>query len=187
MIKKKLSFRDPEGFIFKANEKIYRAVKKKNYEFFLNLTNMQWFKDYEKEEKIQKSYFLEDNFNLDVIKLSNDNFILEHKEFFFPIFANEMCSSQLYESALLTLDILNKAIDNNIIIKDASAWNIIFENSKPKFIDITSFEKWDGNYIWKAYGQFVRHFIVPLAINKYKNIPVSFIFNNYRICKPRCF
>lgn len=180
MIEKKLSFRDPEGFVFKQNNKIFRAVKKNNYKFFLNLINMQWFKDFAKEEKIQNTYFIEYNYNLDATKLSNDYFILEHKEFFLPIFANEMCSSQLYESALLTLDILDQAIDNNIIIKDASAWNIIFENSKPKFIDITSFEKWDGNYIWRAYGQFVRHFIVPLAINKYKNIPISFIFNNYR-------
>ena len=33
--------------------------------------------------------------------------------------------------------------------------------------------------VWSAYGQFVRHFIVPLIINKETAIKTSFLFNNY--------
>jgi hypothetical protein len=46
-------------------------------------------------------------------------------------------------------------------LKDASAWNIIFDGCRPVFCDLTSLESIQSHEWWAA-GQFARHFIGPL-------------------------
>lgn len=76
----------------------------------------------------------------------------------------EWSFSQLRDAALLTLDLHLLALDHDCILKDASAYNIQFLNSKPVFIDLLSFEHWQKGQPWQAYGQFCRHFLAPLAL-----------------------
>jgi len=47
------------------------------------------------------------------------------------------------------------------------------------FIDITSFEEWDKSRNWYAYGQFMRHFVIPLLAYKYTGINVGTMFSNH--------
>jgi len=168
----KISFRDPSGFVFEKNNKIYRAISISEKTFFTTLFSSGWFEKFLIDKKIQ---------NFKITEEFNDNklFFLEHKKFEFPIVPSQFCAEQLYRGGLLTLDIAMEAIKNNIILKDASAWNILFNNSEPTFCDITSFEKWDGSKNWYAYGQFARHFIIPLIIFKHSNVNVSKLFQIY--------
>ena len=43
----------------------------------------------------------------------------------------EWCSEQLRDAALLTLDVLEAAMDKGMILKDASAFNIQFLKGRP--------------------------------------------------------
>ena len=76
----------------------------------------------------------------------------------------EWCFSQLRDAALLTLRLLDQALDNNLILKDASAFNVQFIGTKPVFIDLLSFEKRQPDKPWQAYRQFCMHFLAPLAL-----------------------
>ena len=58
-------------------------------------------------------------------------------------------------------------------LKDASAYNIQFLEGKPVFIDTLSFEEYKQDTPWKAYGQFCRHFLAPLALMSYKDINLN--------------
>ena len=58
-------------------------------------------------------------------------------------------------------------------LKDASAYNIQFLEGKPVFIDTLSFEEYEQNTPWKAYGQFCRHFLAPLALMSYTDINLN--------------
>ena len=58
-------------------------------------------------------------------------------------------------------------------LKDATAYNIQFENGKPIFIDTTSFEKYTEGQPWIAYKQFCQHFLAPLALMSYTDIRLS--------------
>jgi len=65
---------------------------------------------------------------------------------------------------LLTLDILLQAIPNNYILKDSSAFNIQFLDSKPIFIDSLSFDEYIEGSPWVGYKQFCQHFLNPLLL-----------------------
>ena len=79
----------------------------------------------------------------------------------------EWSFDQLKDAALLTLKILKKALAKDFILKDASSFNIQFENSKAIFIDTLSFEPYKENTPWIAYRQFCEHFLAPLALRSF--------------------
>ncbi len=76
----------------------------------------------------------------------------------------EWSFSQLKDAALLTLNIQNIALEYNMSLKDASAYNVQFNDGKPIFIDTLSFEKYKANQPWVAYQQFCEHFLAPLVL-----------------------
>ncbi len=64
-------------------------------------------------------------------------------------------------------------------LKDATAYNIQFENGKPIFIDTTSFEKYTEGEPWIAYKQFCQHFLAPLALMSYTDIRLNHLLKTY--------
>ena len=50
---------------------------------------------------------------------------------------------------------------------------MVFDGPKPMFVDVSSFERWDNEKTWFAYGQFCRHFIIPLILSKKINLKIS--------------
>ncbi len=94
-------------------------------------------------------------------------------------YPHQWCFSQLQDAALLTLNICKKALQKNMILKDASAFNIQFKNSKAIFIDTGSFTAYHEEEPWQAYGQFCRHFIAPLLLMKHVDISLNKLFIEY--------
>lgn len=85
----------------------------------------------------------------------------------------EWSFSQLKDAAVATLRIQKTAIENNMTLKDASAYNMQFLDGKPIFIDTLSFETYTAGQPWQAYGQFCRHFLAPLALMAYTDVRLS--------------
>lgn len=82
----------------------------------------------------------------------------------------EWCFSQLKDAALCTLSVLTKALDHGMILKDASAFNIQFQDGRPIFIDTLSFDFIKDGEPWNAYRQFCQHFLAPLALIADRNV-----------------
>ena len=76
----------------------------------------------------------------------------------------EWCFSQLKDAALLTLKIAAQALQRDMVLKDASAYNVQFIGHRPVFIDTLSFEAYEEGAPWVAYRQFCQHFLAPLAL-----------------------
>lgn len=76
----------------------------------------------------------------------------------------EWCDAQLASAARLTLEISRSLLDSLHELKDASAWNVIFVGTKPLFCDLLSFRSITRREWW-AFGQFARHFALPLAVS----------------------
>ena len=83
----------------------------------------------------------------------------------FVTLPTEWCDSQFYSAAQLTLRLQQEALNEGWELKDASAWNIVFDGLHPIFVDLLSFQPLE-NQRWHAAGQFCRHFIFPLLIAK---------------------
>ena len=76
---------------------------------------------------------------------------------------SEWSDAQLHAAAQLTLQLQSEAVAEGFDLKDASAWNIIFDGTRPMFCDLLSFVPLASRKWWAA-GQFARHFVLPLAL-----------------------
>lgn len=87
----------------------------------------------------------------------------------------EWCDAQLYDAAELTLALAASAVDAGYELKDASAWNVIFDGTKPIFCDLLSIVPLTLRNWW-AFGQFARHFVLPLLVARHRGMPASQTF-----------
>jgi len=78
---------------------------------------------------------------------------------------SEWTDAQLFAAAKLTLELQVEAVESGFDLKDGSAWNVIFDGCRPVFCDLLSFE---GllEQPWWAFGQYARHFLLPLLVSK---------------------
>lgn len=76
----------------------------------------------------------------------------------------EWCDAQLRAAADLTLEVARAALAGGFELKDASAWNVVFDGAAPRFCDHLSFQPIAARQWW-AFGQFVRHFVFPLGVS----------------------
>ncbi len=91
----------------------------------------------------------------------------------------EWCFSQLQDAALTTLQVQNTALKFDMLLKDASAYNIQFHKGKPIFIDTLSFEKAVLDKPWVAYRQFCQHFLAPLSLMSYTDVRLNQLLKIY--------
>ncbi len=163
------SFRDNSGFIFKTDGIIYRQINqvyRENYEYLLSSGLY--------DELVQKKLLIShEEINLDIEKDENFYKIIKPNQIEYISYPYEWCFSELKDAALLTLKIQEIALEYGMVLKDASGYNIQFVNGKPIFIDTLSFEKYQENKPWVAYGQFCRHFLAPLALMSLTDIRLN--------------
>lgn len=91
----------------------------------------------------------------------------------------EWCDAQIHDAAKATLAIGRRLLPAGHELKDASAWNIVFEGCTPRFCDHLSFAPLSRRQWW-AFGQFCRHFIFPLAISAWRGQLGSASFKVHR-------
>jgi SAM-dependent methyltransferase len=78
----------------------------------------------------------------------------------------------------LTLEFCRQLLHQGWILKDATPLNILFDGSRPVFVDVLSVERRDpASPLWLAYGQFARTFLLPLAAYKYLGWPLAATLN----------
>ena len=151
---------DPIGTVSKENGKVIRRLYKE-------LGKDNFLYSNQVEQLVACNMLI--NFQIETNKIIVSN------EIPFVTYPYEWCDAQLYDSAVLTLDISQSISKFGYELKDASAWNVIFEYCKPVFCDHLSFQKIETQNWW-AFGQFIRHFILPLVLSKYKNLKSHFAF-----------
>jgi hypothetical protein len=76
----------------------------------------------------------------------------------------------LRDAARLQLDLVARALDEDLTTKVASAYNIQFVGSTPRFIDVGSFERLRPSEPWYGYRQFHMHFLLPLMLQAYRGV-----------------
>ena len=173
-----ISWRDPSGFVAKKDGRIFRAVSTASIPQVQQLLESGWYR-----QGVTDGWFPESEWVAGRVPSVVDTGQLrwlEHRALAFPCYAHEITALQLYDAAKLTLAIAATALEHGWIIKDASAWNILFEHGKPRFCDILSFERTDDSGIWLAYAQFCRHFLIPLLLYRDAGMQPSSLFVLHR-------
>lgn len=97
--------------------------------------------------------------------------LLEHHRIPFISYPYEWSFEMLKDAALLHLDLLDQSLNSDIILKDASPYNIQWQGTSPIFIDTASFVRLPEGSTWTGYRQFCELFLFPLMLQAYKGIP----------------
>lgn len=96
--------------------------------------------------------------------------VLRHEPIAFLSYPYEWCFSMLKDAALLQLDLLRAALEEDMILKDATPFNVQFSGTRPVFIDIPSFTELKPGDAWVGYRQFCEIFLYPLMLTAYKGV-----------------
>ena len=171
---KRISYRDPDGYIIATDTSLYRIVYTSFQEDLLLIEQNNLLADTRlvRHTKLDKEKVPRDLRDW-LSQNENESNILAifQIEKIFPIsYAWEWTISMLKDAALLTLDLQRSLIPLGLTLKDANSYNIQFVNGKPVFIDLLSIKKEEVIYPWHAYGQFLRHFSFPLILAKYNKL-----------------
>src|SRR5579863_2946044 len=96
---------------------------------------------------------------------------LKHDTIPYVSYPYEWTFGMLQDAALLHLDLLAAALDEDFTVKDGTAYNVQWVGHRPIFIDVLSFEKLPAGQPWAGYRQFCQTFLYPLFLQAYKDVP----------------
>lgn len=164
------SFRDPAGYVYYENDKIYRKINKVYFKEYNHMLDSGLYK-----ELLSKGYVV----NYKEVSKNKDSITIEVQKIPFISYPYEWCFNELKDAALLTLKIQKEALLHGMYLKDASSYNVQFYNGKAIFIDTLSFGIYEEGEPWGAYGQFCRHFMGPLLLMRYVDERANCLLKNY--------
>lgn len=170
------SFRDPSGYIFRSDDgTLYRQVNK------IFQADFDEFKSCGLYNELVTQKILIPHQEINKNLTGSEDYYTTLKPVVIPFisYPYEWSFDMLKEAALLTLQAAKEAMKYNMMLKDASSYNVQWFEGKMIFIDTLSFEKWDASKPWVAYRQFCEQFLAPLALMHYLQLPLQNLLLSY--------
>ncbi len=160
------SFRDPDSRVFYRGATVYRALSPDGYEDFHALAASGLLDD----QRIVRTALVHDDAPAGDLLDGATAAVLQHERIPFVSYPYEWTFSMLQDAALLQLDLLIAALDCDLTLKDASAYNVQFVGTSPVFIDVGSFERLRPGELWVGYRQFCMLYLFPLLLQAIKGV-----------------
>jgi SAM-dependent methyltransferase len=163
------SFRDPAGFVFRRDGTLYRQINVSYMEDYSQLMSSGLY------DELTSQGLLIPHRAADVLisEPGLGHLVIQPDEVRFISYPYEWSPGQLLAAAEATLLIQQLAMRFGMSLRDASAYNIQFHRGQPTLIDSLSFERIEDGAPWKAYNQYCRHFLAPLALMKHVDVRLS--------------
>ncbi len=155
-IKFKMLTRDDVGRVFWWKGRIFRAINKDKEKQTRELLNNGLIDELVKKNMIPKTW--ETNF-----KLNDYDLILEHEKIKRVIYPYEWSFEMLKDAAILVLKLNQISEKYGFETKDSHGYNILFDNTTPKFVDFGSFVKKEG-IAWRNKQGFYENYYYNLRL-----------------------
>lgn len=169
------SYRDTSGFVFRHEGAVYRYVHP-NYEVhFTKLMSSGLYDELVKKQRLITHKEITESNKFDIAP----GRILLPEQIPFISYPYEWSFDMWKDAALLTLQIALVSLQKEMILKDATPFNIQFYKGKPIFIDTLSFENYEQGKPWVAYRQFSECFLAPLLLMHYCHPDTGKLFTAY--------
>lgn len=163
------TFRDPAGYVEFAGDDVLRHVHAAGADDALKFLQSELAKRWQASGEMVASEI--DHSQIDD---QSDDLLIRHPRIFFPSYPWEWGLLQWRAAAHLTLKLCAEAVEQGLLLKDATPLNVLFDGPRPVFVDVLSFDPREpGNPIWLAQGQFVRTFLLPLLAHQYLGWPLA--------------
>ncbi|MBI5020651.1 MAG: class I SAM-dependent methyltransferase [Ignavibacteriales bacterium] len=164
------SFRDRHGRIIYSGGSVYRGISELTLQNWNALIATKFFQPATEQNKLVQTIKVEKNQLSDISIGEGWAAVLKHQVIPFISYPYEWSFGMMKDAALLQLELLEKAIKEDMTMKDATSFNIQWFGANPVFIDIASFENLNPGTPWVGYRQFCEMFLYPLMLQAYKNI-----------------
>jgi ribosomal protein L11 methylase PrmA len=163
------SFRDPEARVFVAGDRVLRALGAEAAARYDAVRASGLLDALEQEGLVVASRAAPEAPPAGFVRM------LEHDALAFVSYPYEWPFSLLKRAALLHLDLHRRALERDVTLTDASAYNLQFRGNdkgcRPVFIDIASFRPYKEGELWAAHRQFCEQFLNPLLLAAQFGIP----------------
>jgi hypothetical protein len=169
------SFRDPSGFVFTRDGTLYRQVNRSFKASFDAFIASGLYRELADEGLLIPHR----DAPLALAATGEACALIQPDPIPFISYPYEWSFGQLRDAALLTLAIQERALRRDFVLRDASAYNVQFQNGRPVFIDTLSFEPRIEGTPWVAYRQFCEHFLVPLLLMSRRDVRYGILLRSY--------
>lgn len=149
------TFRDPAGSVEVRADGVFRSIRTPFDAEILEFLALPLASELVAQERLVAS---------EVVSAADaETLLLRHPRISFQSFPWEWAPSLWLAAAELTLNLCSDLVRHGWLLKDATPLNILFQGTRPIFVDVLSIERMDSHRpIWLAYGQFVRTFLLPM-------------------------
>lgn len=162
------SFRDPESRVYYDERgDVLRSLSKEGLDDWQALASSGLFRRFSSTGQLVATDLVE----VDDSSRNGWSGFLKHERIPFISYPYEWTFSMLKDAALLELDLVCAGLDEALILKDATPYNVQWRGTQPVFIDVGSFERLRPGEPWAGYRQFCMLFLYPLLLQAYRGIP----------------
>lgn len=163
------SFRDPDSRVFLTDEGVFRALSERGREDWRALRSSSVFGELTGSGALVAT----DELEVAVPDVVPGEWaaVLRHERVPFVSYPYEWTFGMLRDAALLQLETLRRCLDEGLMLKDSSPYNVQWRGAAPVFVDVGSFERLRDGEPWVGYRQFCMLFLYPLMLQAYKGVP----------------
>jgi len=169
------SFRDRGSRVVAVEDQIYRCLDERAWNDWRHVSQTPFYRDAAAAGHVIETHEVpreqRDVLQFLELPLPETAGLLAHARIPFISYPYEWPFELLKKGAQRHLELMGRALRDNVILKDASPYNIQFRGVEPVFIDIGSFTPLQPGEPWIAYRQFCEMFLFPLMLQAYRGIP----------------
>jgi len=151
------SFCSSDGRLFHWNGQLYRAISYDRTPFFENLWKNGVI------DKLVHNGFLVESKPVD-LHIDGYGMVINHRELPIITYPFEWCDQALFDAALYLLSLNLNLLEHGLMTHDVHPWNIMFEQTKPIFVDLGSIQTYDKINFEKWIENFYRFYLRPLHL-----------------------
>jgi hypothetical protein len=168
------SFRDWDGRVFRTNGRVFRALTSTGLADWEALSASDFYRRFSESGALVGTW-PDDEGVLDDVRRADPTAgweaVLGHERLPFVSYPYEWPFSMLKTAALLQLELTSSALAEDLMLKDATPYNVQWRGSQPVFIDVGSFERAREGEAWVGYRQFCTLYLFPLLLEAYRGVP----------------
>ena len=151
------SFVDPNGRVFEWRGEIYRMLAPTYAARWKELVDQGVIAGLIREGLLVESEWT------NLTTESGEN-VLRHRRVPVVSYCYEWVPGMLQAAALVTLELCIRLAERGLTLQDGHPWNVLFDGTKPVYIDAGSIVPARDDILWAPYQQFCNFFLFPLYL-----------------------
>ena len=151
------SFVDPNGRVFEWRGDIYRMLEPEYAARWKELIDQGMIPGLIRDGLLVES-------ELTHLITESGKAVLRHRRIPVVSYGYEWVAGMLKDAGLVTLDLCIRLAEKGLTLQDGHPWNILFDGTKPVYVDATSIVAARDDILWAPYQQFCNFFLFPLYL-----------------------